>query len=86
MKTSKTEAIRIIALQDGYHHSNAHFIQRVWDVFGLEVGSDLVCHAVGSRKSRIKFIPKAAKHFAFQLLDSCSYDRALVRQALDSVG
>ena len=86
MITTKTEAIRMIAAEDGFHHSNAHFIQRVWDVFGLEVGSDHVCHAVGSRRSRVKFVPKEAKHAAYQLLSSCSYDRALVRQALDSVG
>ena len=86
MKTTKTEAIRMIAAEDGFHHSNAHFIQRVWDVFGLDVGSDHVCHAVGSRRSRVKFVPKEAKHAAYQLLSSCSYDRALVRQALDSVG
>lgn len=86
MKTSKTEAIRLIAAEDGYHHSNAHFIERVRDVFGLEVGSDQVCHAVGSRKSRVKFVPREAKSLAMQLLSSCSFDRALVRQALDSVG
>jgi len=86
MKTTKTEAIRLIAAEDGYHHSNAHFIQRVWEVFGLEVGSDHVCHAVGSRRSRIKFVPREAKSLAYQLLNSCSFDRALVRQALDSVG
>ena len=83
MKTSKTEAIRLIAAEDGYHHSNAHFIERVRDVFGLEVGSDQVCHAVGSRKSRVKFIPKAAKSAAYLLLDACSYDKALCRQALE---
>ncbi len=86
MKTTKTEAIQVIANQEGYHHSNAYLIQRVWDVFGLRVGSDNVVHAIGSRKSRVKFVPKDAKHAAYQLLSSCSYDRALVRQALDSVG
>jgi hypothetical protein len=86
MKPTKTEAIRVIATQDGHHHSNAHFIERVWEVFGLEVGSDHVCHAVGSRKSRIKFVPREAKSLAMQLMSSCSFDRALVRQALDSVG
>ena len=50
MKTTKTEAIQVIANQEGYHHSNAYLIQRVWDVFGLRVGSDNVVHAVGSRK------------------------------------
>ena len=85
MKTTKTEAIRMIAAEDGFHHSNAHFIQRVWDVFGLDVGSDHVCHAVGSRRSRVKVIPREAKSLAMQLMSSCSFDRALVRQALDSV-
>lgn len=86
MKPTKTQAIRMVAADDGYHHSNAHFIQRVWDVFGLEVASDHVCHAVGSRKSRIKFVPLEAKSLAMQLMSSCSFDRALVRQALDSIG
>ena len=86
MKPTKTSAIQAIANQEGYNHSNAYMIQRVWEVFGLEVGSDHVCHAVGSRKSRVKFVPREAKSLAMQLLNSCSFDRALVRQALDSVG
>jgi hypothetical protein len=86
MKLTKTAAIQAVCNDEGYNHSNAYLIQRVWEVFGLEVASDHVCHAVGSRKSRIKFVPREAKSLAIQLLNSCSFDRALVRQALDSVG
>ena len=47
------------------------------------VTSDQVCHSIGSRKHRVRFIPKAAKSAAYQLLDACSYDKALCRQALE---
>ena len=85
MKLTKTSAIQAIANQEGYNHSNAHMIQKVWEVFGLEVSSDLICHAIGSAKHRRRFIPDEAKSLAYKLMSSCSFDRALVRQALDSV-
>ena len=85
MKPTKTGAIQAVANQEGYNHSNAYMIQRVWEVFGLEVGSDSICHAIGSAKHRCRFVPKEAKSLAYQLMSSCSFDRALVRQALDSV-
>jgi hypothetical protein len=85
MKPTKTSAIQAIAIQEGYNHSNAHMIQRVWEVFGLEVRSDHICHAIGSAKHRCRFIPDEAKSLAYQLMSSCSFDKSLVRQALDSV-
>ena len=82
-RPTKSDAIRLIAQDEGFHHSNEYFVQRCHDVFGLTVTSDQVCHSIGRRKHRVRFIPKAAKSAAYQLLDACSYDKALCRQALE---
>jgi hypothetical protein len=79
---TKTDAIRLIAAQEGYQHSNQHYIDRVRAVFGVEVTSDLVCHSIGARKARVRYVSDEAARLALELLAACSFDLALCRYAL----
>ena len=81
-RPSKTDAIRLIAAQEGYQFSNQRYIDRVREVFGIEVTSDLVCHSIGARKARVRHISDEAARLALELLAACSFDLALCRHAI----